>query len=114
MRSDGLGRPEEGSGRRDDGWAWRTASGELVPAAPRAHTLGMRPSKARLLDELRRRHNRESASLTPTQRIERARALNALAASVARDRPGRPTDEPPQLLLDMLAHFRRCATRQTA
>ncbi len=75
MRSDGLGRSEEGLGGQDDGWAWRTASGELVPAAPRAHTLDMRPSKARLLDELRRRHNRESASLTPTQRIERARAL---------------------------------------
>ncbi len=58
-----------------------------------------------LLNELRRRHIREQATLTPGERIAKVDAMREFAHAVC---PGArsPTDEPPELWLKLIAKWR--------
>jgi hypothetical protein len=64
------------------------------------------------LEELRRRQTyAEAHDLTPAQRIELASTMmRGLSAPVV---PGheRPTDEPPEIWLRLMAHFRECGPK---
>lgn len=65
------------------------------------------PKQRELLDELRRRQNREAASLTPGQRFAALLDMLAFASRQPTWKMGRDLDEPPELWLALLAKWRR-------
>jgi hypothetical protein len=65
------------------------------------------PKQRELLDELRRRQNREAASLTPGQRFAALLDMRAFASCRPTWKTGRGLDETPELWLALLAKWRR-------
>ena len=62
--------------------------------------------RRRILDEHRREQNRRHAVLSPGERLAKAEAMRSLARLLGHRGRSR-TDEPPELLRAMKAHFER-------
>lgn len=67
----------------------------------------MTPKQRELLDELRRRQNREAGSLTPGQRFAALLDMRVFASRRPTWKMGRDLDQTPERWLALLAKWRR-------
>ncbi len=67
-----------------------------------------------LLNRLRRRQNREWAARSPSERLDALCALRAEVVAAGRDLADCDSDEPPDLLLAILARRRKLAAERDA